>query len=98
MPDIGVVSVCTPNDQHEEMVLAALRAGKHVYVDKPLSVTEDSARRMAEAAQAAGVSTRVVFNNRYFPATLRAKELMDAGALASFSSSTRATCTPAPST
>lgn len=81
MDDIDVVSVCTPNDQHEEMVLAALEAGKHVYVDKPLAVTEESARRMAEAAGSAGVSTRVVFNNRYFPATLRAKELVDAGAV-----------------
>ena len=42
--DIDVVSVCTPNDQHEEMAIAALRAGKHLYIDKPLAVTADSAR------------------------------------------------------
>ena len=81
MDDIDVMSICTPNDQHEEMVLAALAAGRHVYVDKPLSVTEESARRMAEAAKSAPVQTRMVFNNRYFPATLRARELVDAGAI-----------------
>ena len=79
MEDIDVVSVCTPNDQHEEMVLSALRAGKHVYVDKPLAVTADSAARMAEAASKAGVMTRMVFNNRYFPATIRARQLVDEG-------------------
>ena len=81
MDDIDVVSVCTPNDQHEAMVLAAIRAGKHVYVDKPLAVTAESAARMAAAAADAPVMTRMVFNNRYFPATLRAKALVQEGRL-----------------
>ena len=79
MPDIDVVSVCTPNDMHEAMVIDALRAGKHVYVDKPLAVDEASALRIAEAAKAAPGFTRMAFNNRYFPATLRARELVDEG-------------------
>lgn len=79
MEEIDVVSICTPNDQHEEMVVAALRAGKHVIVEKPLAVTAESARRMAEAAEGADVNTRIVFNNRYFPATLRAKQLVEEG-------------------
>ena len=79
MEDIDVVSVCTPNDQHEEMAIAALRAGKHLYIDKPLAVTADSAERIAGAAARAPGFTRVVFNNRYLPATLRAKELVEAG-------------------
>ncbi|MBQ8963266.1 MAG: Gfo/Idh/MocA family oxidoreductase, partial [Clostridia bacterium] len=78
-PDIDVVSVCTPNDLHEEMVIAALEAGKHVYIDKPLAVTADSARRIAEAAEQAPGFTRMVFNNRYFPATLRANQLVEEG-------------------
>ena len=78
-PDVDVVSICTPNDRHEEMAVAALRAGKHVYIDKPLSVTADSADRIAaEAARAKGF-TRVAFNNRFLPATLRAKELVEEG-------------------
>lgn len=78
-PDIDVVSVCTPNDLHEEMVVAALAAGKHVYIDKPLAVTAESAARIREAADRAPGFTRMVFNNRYLPATLRAKQLMEEG-------------------
>ena len=81
MEDIDLVSVCTPNDQHEAMVLSALRAGKHVYVDKPLAVTAESALRMARAAEEAPGMTRMVFNNRYFPATLRARQLVNEGRL-----------------
>ena len=78
-PEVDVVSICTPNDQHEEMAIAALKAGKHVYIDKPLAVTYESAARIAEAAKAAPGSTHMVFNNRYSPAILRAKQLMDEG-------------------
>ena len=78
--DIDVVSICTPNNLHEEMAIAALEAGKHVYIDKPLAVTEESAARIAAAAaKATGCFTQMVFNNRYFPATLRAKQLVDEG-------------------
>ena len=78
--DIDVVSICTPNALHEEMAIAALKAGKHVYIDKPLAVTPESAARIAEAARAnPGCMTRMVFNNRYFPATMRAKALIEEG-------------------
>ena len=78
-PDIDVVSICTPNELHEEMAIAALRAGKHVYLDKPVAVTGESAMRIAEAAEGAKGFTRVAFNNRYMPAMLRAKQLIDEG-------------------
>lgn len=78
-PEVDVVSICTPNDQHEQMAIAALKAGKHVYIDKPLSVTGESAARIAEAAKSAAGQTRMVFNNRYSPAMMRAKQLIDEG-------------------
>ncbi len=78
-PEVDVVSICTPNDQHEEMAIAALKAGKHVYIDKPLAVTYESAARIAEAAKNAPGKTNMVFNNRYTPAVMRAKALMDEG-------------------
>jgi len=78
-PEIDVVSICTPNDQHEEMAIAALKAGKHVYIDKPLAVTAESAARIAEAAKSAPGKTKMVFNNRYTPAVMRAKELVEEG-------------------
>ncbi|MBQ3575437.1 MAG: Gfo/Idh/MocA family oxidoreductase [Clostridia bacterium] len=79
MDDIDVVSICTPNDRHEEMAIAAAQAGKHIYLDKPIAVTGESATRIAEACEKAGVFTRSVFHNRYYPATLRAKQLIDEG-------------------
>ena len=77
--DIDVVSICTPNDQHEEMAIAALKAGKHIYMDKPLAVTGESADRIAKAAREAGVLTQMVFNNRFSPSAQRAKQLVDEG-------------------
>lgn len=77
--DIDVVSICTPNAQHEEMAIAAMKAGKHVYIDKPLSVTGESAGRIAKVADEAGVFTQMVFNNRFVPSSLRAKQLIEEG-------------------
>lgn len=79
MEDIDVVSICTPNVDHEEMAIAALRAGKHVYIDKPLAVTGESAIRIAEVAKESDVKTRVAYNYRYYPASMRMKQLVDEG-------------------
>ncbi len=79
--DIDAVSICTPNDLHEEIAIAALRAGKHVYLDKPVAADYPSARRIALAAREAQGLHQVVFNDRFFPSTLRAKEICEAGLL-----------------
>ncbi len=79
--DVDVVSICTPNELHEEMALAVLAAGKHLYIDKPLAVTAHSADRIAAAAAKADGFCKVAFNIRHYPATMRLKELMDEGAL-----------------
>lgn len=79
--EIDAVSVCTPNALHEEIALAALKAGKHLYIDKPLADTAQGARRIADQAKKSGVFTRMVFNNRYLPVTLRARELVDQGCI-----------------
>lgn len=80
-PDIDAVDVCTPNRAHEEIVVAAARAGKHIYCEKPLAMDVAEGRRMVAAAQAAGVQTQMTFNFRFFPALLRAKQLVDEGFL-----------------
>ncbi len=77
--DIDIVSICTPNQNHEEMAIAAMRAGKHVYIDKPLSTDAASADRIAAVARETGVYTQMVFNNRYLPSMMRAKQLVDEG-------------------
>lgn len=80
--DVDVIHVCTPNDSHRDVVLAALEAGKHVYVDKPLATSLAEAREMAAAAAARpDVVTQMTFQNRFIPALQRAKLLVDSDAL-----------------
>lgn len=80
-PRVDAVSICTPNDQHEQMVIDALKAGKHVYVDKPLTVDYPSAQRVLSAARDAKGKAQVALHNRFFTATMRAKQLADEGRL-----------------
>jgi predicted dehydrogenase len=79
-PRVDVVHVCTPNAAHREACVAALRAGKHVYCDKPLARDVAEAEEIVAAATAAPDSRhQMTFQYRFLPATLRAKELMEAG-------------------
>ena len=78
-PRIDVVSVCTPNADHERMVIDALKAGKNVYVDKPLTVDYESAQRILAAAKGAKGKVQIALHNRFFTSTLRAKEIIDEG-------------------
>ena len=59
---VDVVDICTPNDSHFEIGMAAIEAGKHVYCEKPMATTLEHARLMAQAARARGVITLVGFN------------------------------------
>ncbi|EYD76898.1 Myo-inositol 2-dehydrogenase [Rubellimicrobium mesophilum DSM 19309] len=77
-PGVDVVDITSPNALHHEMALAAITAGKHVYCEKPLSVTLAEADEMA-AAKAKGVKTMVVFNNVKTPAAMLAKQLIERG-------------------
>ena len=52
-PEIDVVSICTPNNVHAEIAIAALNAGKHVLCEKPIASTLEDAKAMAEAAKKA---------------------------------------------
>ncbi len=80
-PAIDVVSICTPNDQHERMIIDALQAGKNVYIDKPLTVDYESAERILKAAQGAPGKVQIALHNRFFTATMRAKALIGEGKL-----------------
>lgn len=66
-PEIDLIDICLPNDQHEEMVIAALKAGKHVLVEKPISVDLKSADRMVAAAKKAGKLLMVAHVLPFFP-------------------------------
>ncbi|MYD11795.1 MAG: Gfo/Idh/MocA family oxidoreductase [Chloroflexi bacterium] len=77
--DIDAVDICTPNNSHREIALAAAEAGLHVYCEKPLAMNVAEAARMAAAVDAAGVKAQMTFNFRFFPAVARARQLMAAG-------------------
>lgn len=80
-PTIDAVHICTPNGEHEAMVTAALAAGKHVYVDKPLGRSGEETARMARAEAESDLTCQVAFNNRFFPSVMRARQLIDEGTL-----------------
>ncbi|MDX1540247.1 MAG: Gfo/Idh/MocA family oxidoreductase [Geminicoccaceae bacterium] len=78
-PEIGIVAITTPNFLHQEMALAAIQAGKHVYCEKPLALDAAGARTMAEAAERAGVTSLVGYNYLRSPAVGLAHEVIQSG-------------------
>lgn len=79
--DIHLIHCCTPNDAHHALLIDALRAGKHVYCDKPLARSVAEAEEIAAMARETNVVHRMTFNYRFVPAILRAKELVEEGFL-----------------
>ena len=80
-PAIDAVIVCTLNAALAPLALAAIRAGKHVLVEKPGAISTEQADELIDAARAAGVRVRVGFNHRFHPALLQARSLYESGAL-----------------
>lgn len=80
-PEIDVIDICTPNNTHYEIADAALDAGKSVLCEKPFTVSCEQARALAKKAADKGLVCGVVYNNRHLAAVLRAKQLIDQGAL-----------------
>jgi len=82
-PDIHVINICTPNALHADQVIAAIRAGKHVYCDKPLVVDPtDGQRILAALAQGpTNLVTQVACQYRFYPCTMRARQLVEEGRL-----------------
>jgi predicted dehydrogenase len=79
--DVDVVDICVPNHLHEEIILAAAAAGKHVYCEKPLANSVAQAKRIVEAVEKAGVKNQLNFNFRYYPAITRARQMISEGFL-----------------
>lgn len=81
--DIDAVSIVTPDFAHTELALAAIAAGKHVLVEKPLATTSADCRRVIDAAKAARVKLMVDFHNRWSPPFCTAKASIDQGEIGS---------------
>jgi len=75
--DIDVVTVSTPNVFHKDNILAALAAGKHIYADKPLASNYAEALEVTAAWEKSGLIAQVAHQFRFYPAVIRAKQLIN---------------------
>ncbi len=80
-PEVDIVHICTPNHLHKEALLSAMRHGKHIYCDKPLVASLEEAEAVAAALPGYHGIAQMTFQNRFFPATLRARQLVAEGRL-----------------
>ncbi len=79
--DIDAIDICTPNNMHSEIAIAAAKAGKMILCEKPLSRTVAEGQPMVDAVEKAGVKNTVWYNYRRLPAVTLAKQIIDSGKL-----------------
>lgn len=79
--DIDAVDICTPNDMHAEIAIAAAKAGKMILCEKPLARTLEEGREMVKAVEESGVKNTVWYNYRRIPAVTLAKKIVESGKL-----------------
>jgi predicted dehydrogenase len=81
--DIDIVHICTPNVLHRDQLIKAIQAGKHIYCDKPLASSYEDCKAILAALDKAprDLVTQVALQYRFYPCTMRAKQLIDAGRL-----------------
>src|SRR3990167_686309 len=79
--DIDLIDICTPNNTHRELAIAAAKAGKMIICEKPLAMNTAEGLEMVAAVEKAGVPNLVSFNYRRVPAVTLAKQLIDEGGL-----------------
>jgi predicted dehydrogenase len=80
-PEVDAVYIATPPDSHCAYTLAAARAGKPVYVEKPMALSIHQGQEMIDACRVAGVPLFVAYYRRALPRFLKAKELVTGGAI-----------------
>ncbi len=80
-PAIDIVHICTPNHLHKEALLSAMRHQKHIYCDKPLVATMAEAEEIEAALAGYRGTAQMTFQNRFYAATMRAKQLVQEGAV-----------------
>ena len=80
-PNIDAVEILLPHHLHAEAALAAMNAGKHVSLQKPMTTLVSDATRLIDRAKATGVTFRVFENFIFYPPIVKAKALVDAGAI-----------------
>ncbi|HSJ05222.1 MAG TPA: Gfo/Idh/MocA family oxidoreductase [Longimicrobiales bacterium] len=78
---LDAIVVCTPSHLHEEQAIAALQAGKHVLVEKPLAFSPGAVERVIGVAEETGRTLMIAMNNRYRPDTLALRPFATGGEL-----------------
>jgi UDP-2-acetamido-3-amino-2,3-dideoxy-glucuronate N-acetyltransferase len=80
-PDVDAIAIATPAEQHASMGIAALNAGKHVFIEKPMALTPESGNQILEASRRAGRIVMVGHLLLYHPAVLAIEQLLRSGEL-----------------
>ena len=78
-PEVTVVAIHTPNALHAEQAIAAARAGKHVFCDKPMATSAADAERIVRECEKAGVTLGVNFHNRQMPCFIETRRIVQSG-------------------
>ena len=81
-PDI--VDICTPPKTHMPLAIQALEAGSHVLIEKPMAVTVEECDRIIQTARATGRKVCVIHSDLFYPAFMRAREMVAKGAIGTF--------------
>jgi predicted dehydrogenase len=79
--DIQIINCCTPNHLHKDLLIDAIKAGKHIYCDKPMTMNVEDAEQIVEAVKDSDIVHQMTFQYRFVPAIMRAKQLIDEGLL-----------------
>jgi UDP-N-acetyl-2-amino-2-deoxyglucuronate dehydrogenase len=80
-PDIDVVCICTPSGMHADHAVGAMRAGKHVIVEKPMEISLEACDRMISVQRETGRQLSVIHQHRFDPASMLVKQAIDSGKL-----------------
>jgi predicted dehydrogenase len=74
---VDAVTICTPNKFHAEISIAALKAGVHVFCEKPMAMTPEECRDMIDASEESGKILSIAYHYRFMKETRAAKKLID---------------------
>jgi myo-inositol 2-dehydrogenase / D-chiro-inositol 1-dehydrogenase len=78
-PEIDAVAICSPTDTHADLIVAAAKAGKHIFCEKPISLSLEEIDRSLAAVESAGVKLQVGFNRRFDSNFLRVRQAVVSG-------------------
>ncbi len=80
-PDIDIIDVCTPHPLHRDQIIAAAEAGKHVLIEKPITLSFEDTKAVRDAIRVAGVQSCVCFECRYSAHFSMIRSVLDQGLL-----------------